>query len=79
MQVMKKGVFAVMLFLGSTFLVSNCGGSDDFYICPRKCPSTEPWTIDYLETPYPCYKTKDECIEAALQAGFTADRCVRCD
>lgn len=77
---MKKGVLTLVLFFTSAFFASNCGGgSDDFYICPRKCPSSEPWTIDYLETPYPCYKTKQECVEAALKAGFTADRCVTCD
>ncbi len=70
----------ILLFV-FTFFLGTCSGGDDldFYICPRRCPSSAPWTIDYIETPYPCYNTKEECIAAAIKAGFTADRCVKCD
>ena len=80
MLAMKKGMLTLVLFFASTFFVGSCDDNvGDIYICPRKCPSTAPWTIDYLEVPYPCYETKAVCVEAALKAGFTADRCVTCD
>jgi len=78
---MKRLKYILVLLLGLTILLADCGGDDDWdiTICPKKCPSTEPWVVNYLEVPPPCFKTKEECIEYALSHGFTADRCVKCD
>ena len=76
----KSGIAKVFFFVITIFFIDTCSNDDyEFKICPRKCTSTEPWTIDYLEVPSPCYKTKEDCVEHAISLGFTADRCVKCD